>query len=202
MYHTISEAAHLLGVHPTTIRRWHKANKIRCHRTLGNHRRIHRNEIKRILDGKKRKYKQKKRGTAIYARVSSHDQKKKGDLARQQDLLKNTCKELGLNVDHELTDVGSGLNAKRRGLLKLFKLVTKGKISTVVISYRDRITRFGFGYISEFFSSYGVEIHIVNGKEDKSMHDELVEDMLAIMSSFSGRIHGMRSRKNYQKISE
>jgi len=199
MYYTISETAHLLGVHPTTIRRWHKADRISCIRTLGGHRRIHKDEIKRIIDGKKRKYIKKKRGTAIYARVSSHDQKKKGDLARQQDLLRNTCKQLGLNVEHELTDVGSGLNAKRRGLLKLFKLVTKGKISTVVISYRDRITRFGFGYISEFFSSYGVEIHVVKGKEDKSMYDELVEDMLAIMASFSGRIHGMRSKKNYSK---
>ena len=195
MYYSVSKAAYLLGVHPTTIRRWDKNNQINCIRTIGGHRRIHEDEIKRIIEGKKRKYTKRKRGVVTYARVSSHEQKKKGDLARQQDLLRNKCEELGIDVTHELEDVGSGLNANRRGLIKLFKLVTKGKISDVVISYRDRLTRFGFGYLSAFFSSYGVNIITVQTREDMTLHDELVEDMLAIMASFAGRIHGMRSRQ-------
>ncbi|MHA1910991.1 MAG: helix-turn-helix domain-containing protein, partial [Candidatus Kariarchaeaceae archaeon] len=83
MYYSVSEAGLLLGVHSETIRRWDKRGKIKCIRTVGNHRRIHKDEIKRIIEGKKRKYVKKKRYAVTYSRVSSHDQKKKGDLERQ-----------------------------------------------------------------------------------------------------------------------
>jgi excisionase family DNA binding protein len=77
MYYSVSEACFLLGVHSETIRRWDKGGKIKCLRTVGNHRRIHRDEIKRIIEGKKRKYTKKKRNIATYSRVSSHDLMKK-----------------------------------------------------------------------------------------------------------------------------
>lgn len=82
MLYSVSQAGFLLGVCPATIRRWDREGKIKCFRTLGGHRRIAKAEIERIIAGKKRKYQKRKRGVVIYTRVSSHDQKKKGDLDR------------------------------------------------------------------------------------------------------------------------
>ena len=93
MYYSVSQAGFLLGVCATTIRRWDKNKLIRCIRTLGGHRRIHKSEIERIIKGKKRRYSRKKHGVVTYARVSFHEQKKKGDLDRQQELLRNYCED-------------------------------------------------------------------------------------------------------------
>ena len=133
MYYSVLHASILLGVHPQTIRRWDREGKTRCIRTPGNHRRIHRDEIQRIIDGKKRRYKKRIRGVAIYGRVSAYDQKKNGDLDRQVDVLRDYCSSNNLKIENEITELGSGLKTSRRGLKKLFQLVCKGKISKVII---------------------------------------------------------------------
>ena len=195
MYYSVSKAGILLGVCPTTIRRWDKNGLIKCIRTPGGHRRIHKDEIERIIAGKKRKYSKKKRGVVTYARVSSHDQKKKGDLDRQQNKLRDYCSHNNLKVVSELKDVASGLNTRRKGIDRLIKLVTKGKVSEVIVNYPDRVTRFGFGYIAQFFNSYGVKITVLEERENISVQQEMVDDMIAIITSFSGKIHGLRGRK-------
>jgi len=196
MLYLISEAAFLLGVHPTTIRRWDKDGKIKCSRTVGNHRRISREEIERIIAGKKRKYSKRKRAVISYARVSSNDQKKKGDLLRQQEAIKDYCLKNNQKVDYELSDVASGLNTKRKGIKRLFKLVTKGKVSEVVITYKDRLTRFGFEYLEDYFAKFGVKVTYIRKKENLSVQQEMVDDLIAIITSFSGKIHGLRAHKN------
>ena len=85
----ISEAATLIGVSTRTLRRWDKAGKLSCFRTPGNHRRIHFIEVQRIVTGKEQPTKEEK--LAIYGRVSSHEQKQKGDLQRQLDNLREQC---------------------------------------------------------------------------------------------------------------
>ena len=200
MYYSVSEAGLLLGVCATTYRRWNNNGRIKCIRTPGNHRRIHEAEIRRIIEGKKRKYNKKKRGTVTYARVSSHDQKKKGDLDRQQKKLRDYCVGNNLTIVSEIKDVASGLNTKRKGLAKLCKLVAKGKISEVIVNYPDRLTRFGFGYLSNYFLSYGVIITVLEKRENISAQQEMVDDLITLITSFSGKIHGMRGRK--KKISK
>ncbi|MCG3218640.1 MAG: IS607 family transposase, partial [Candidatus Heimdallarchaeota archaeon] len=179
----ISEAAFLLGVHPTTIRRWDKEGKIKCSRTIGNHRRINKEEIERIFAGKKRKYSKRKRGVVSYTCVSSNDQKKKGDLKRQQEVIKDYCLKNNQRVDYELSDVASGLNTKRKGIKRLFKLVTKGKVSEVVITYKDRLTRFGFEYLEDYFAKFGVKVTYIRKKENLSIQQEMVDDLIAIITS-------------------
>jgi excisionase family DNA binding protein len=261
VYYSISQAAFLMGVCSTTLRRWDKQGSIKCVRTVGNHRRIHISEVQRIIDGKKRRYINKNRGVVLYARVSSHEQKQKGDLDRQisrlrdyvdQNLtskkiktnnnkttsnivnntnkttsnIKNNTNKTTSNIEnntnkttsnienynnnnnnnnktnqiYELSDVASGLNTKRIGLLKLFTLVQKGKISHVFITYPDRLTRFGFEYLKWYFGSYGVTIHCLEENEQKSVQDEMVDDLIAIITSFSGKIHGMRSGKKKKEM--
>lgn len=90
----------------------------------------------------------------------------------------------------------SGLNDRRKGLLRLMQMARKGEITDLAISYKDRLTRFGFNYLKTYLESYGVKIHVINGEDDKkSVCEELVEDLLSIVTSFSGKLYGIRSKK-------
>ena len=102
-------------------------------------------------------------------------------------------------VDYELSDVASGLNTKRKGIKRLFKIVTKGKVSEVVITYKDRLTRFGFEYLEDYFAKFGVEVTYIRKKENLSVQQEMVDDLIAIITYFSGKIHGLRAHKNKKK---
>ena len=132
-----------------------------------------------------------------YARVSSHTQK--DDLERQIELIRRYAKERGWEIE-ALKDVGSGLKEDRRNFQKLLKMVMNKEVSKVVIAYPDRLTRFGFKTLEGFFKSYGTEIVVVN-HEGKSPQEELVEDLITIISHFAGKLYGMRSHK-YKKVVE
>ena len=189
--YTMKEASKLLGVTIRTIQRWDKEGKIRCVRTVGGKRRVPESEIKRILGI------HEERKIVGYARVSSHTQK--DDLERQIELIKSYAKGRGWDVEI-LKDVGSGLKEDRRNFQELLKMVMNGKVSKVVIAYPDRLTRFGFKTLKEFFKSYGTEIVVIN-HEEKSPQEELIEDLITIISHFAGKLYGMRSHK-YKKVVE
>lgn len=138
-------------------------------------------------------------GTAVYCRVSSHEQKAKGDLGRQVEVAVNHCKEKGLGNPLVYTDVGSGLNANRGGLKRLCYAIERGLVCRVVVTYKDRLTRFGFGYLDRYFKSHGTSITVLRQAATRSMHEELVDDLVAIVTSFSGRVHGMRGRRKSRK---
>ena len=114
--------------------------------------------------------------------------------------LKEYCSAKGYNVVDILTDVASGLNEKRGGLKKLFEYVVNGKVDVVAISYKDRLTRFGFRYLEEFFNSHGVRIEVVFGEEPKDLQQELIEDLIAVVTSFADRLYGMRSHKKKKVV--
>jgi len=189
----IGEAAELIGVSTRTIRRWDKAGRISCFRTIGNHRRIKFIEIQRITTGKE--LPEIESHSAIYARVSSHEQKQKGDLKRQIDSVVNFCGLNGYKNPIIFQDVGSGLNTKRKGFLKLCHAIEKGEIHKILLTYPDRLTRFGFRYLEHYFNSHGAEIKIINGSPEMSVEKELIQDLIAIITSFSGRVHGLRSAR-------
>ena len=189
--YTMKEASKLLGVVVRTIQRWDKEGKIRCVRTVGGKRRVPESEIKRILGI------HEERKIVGYARVSSHTQK--DDLERQIELIKSYAKEREWDVEI-LKDIGSGLKEDRRNFQKLLKMVMNREVSKVVITYPYRLTRFGFKTLETFFKSYGTEIVVIN-HEEKTSQEELVEDLITIISHFAGKLYGMRSHK-YRKVVE
>ena len=199
--YSISATSILLGVCVTTVRRWERAGKIICFRTLGGHRRFSLGEIRRVLLGRKRREKTKvtKNRTIVYSRVSSHDQK--DDLVRQEEKLEKYCKDNKLNNVSIYKDIASGLNVKRRGLLRTLKQISRGNITHLLLTFRDRLTRFGFEYLQIFCQYFGCEIIAISeeDKVEKSMEQELVEDLVSIITSFSGRLHGMRSAEKRRK---
>lgn len=190
LYRT-GEVAKRLGVSTMTVRRWIKAGKIKAYQ-IGREFRIPESEVLRLLEGKLPDK------VVIYARVSSRDQKE--DLERQVEYLKNYCSSKGYQVVKILTDISSGLNENRKGLKNLFKLVESGEITKVVITYKDRLTRFGFKYLEQYFNSHGVEIEVIFDDEGKTPEKELVEDLLAIVTSFAGKLYGMRSHKKKRLV--
>ena len=129
----------------------------------------------------------------VYARVSTGKQKKRGDLDRQvQDVVMYASSKnpVGLTV---IQDVGSGLNDKRKGILKLIDMVENDEVSRVFVNYKDRLTRFGFNYLETVFSKHNTEIIIVsNDENNKTVSEELAEDIISIIHSFSGKLYGMR----------
>ncbi|MBC7093999.1 IS607 family transposase [Thermococcus sp.] len=190
LYRT-GKASQLLGISKPTLLRKIKAGEIKAYK-VGREYRVPESEIKRLLEGKNLDK------VVIYARVSSREQKE--DLGRQVEYLKNYCSSKGYQVIKILIDVSSGLNENRRGLKQLFKLVESGEVGKVVVTYRDRLTRFGFKYLEQYFNSHGVEIEVIFDDEDKTPEKELVEDLLTIITSFAGKLYGMRSHKKKRLI--
>ena len=169
---------------------------IRCIRTPGGHRRFSIQEIQRMLLGKKEKMSQKEprpNTCALYGRVSSHKPNKRGDLGRQIDVLKVHALREKRDIYRIYKDIGSGLNTKRKGLWRLLKDVKANKFSTILITYKDRFTRFGYNYLKSYVSEFGVKLVYLNKLKEKSPESEMVEDLVAIIHSFSGKLYGLRS---------
>ncbi len=194
----LSEACRRLGIHPNTLRKWEKQGKIRVVRTPGGRRRIPESEVERLLGmagaGVGRR-------AVVYARVSSHDQKQRGDLERQKQALLEYARTRGYEVVAVLEDVASGLNEDRKSLSRLFDMVDRREVDVVVVGFRDRLTRFGFKYLERYFASHGVRIEVVEGEEPKEAYQELVEDLIALVTSFAGKLYGTGSRK-YKRVVE
>ena len=133
------------------------------------------------------------KSVCIYARVSTP--KQKADLENQIKFLRQYLVSKGLNPEYVYSDIASGMNEDRKGLNEMMSDIISGKISKVVISHKDRLTRFGFGYLKTIFSRYNTEIEIVNLEDEKSFQDELSEDVIAIIHHFSMKFYGKRKNK-------
>lgn len=128
---------------------------------------------------------------AIYARVSSADQKK--DLDQQIARLVLYANKNGWAVTHTIAEIGSGLNGHRP---KLMKLLTNSNIKIILVEHRDRLMRFGVEYVESALAAQGRKLLIANQAELK---DDLVQDMIEVLTSFCARLYGRRSAKNKAK---
>ena len=169
--YSIGMAAKVLGVCVKTLRRWGALGKISCVRTSGDHRRFSHRELLKILNphtsrkagllGPKSGLKKR---SAIYGRVSTHKQKKRGDLTAQLKVLEKYAHDKHIELVKGYHDLGSGLNTNWKGLWKLIQDAKKGVFSRLVINYKDRLTRFGFSYLEQYLKEFGVEILTLNTK--------------------------------------
>ncbi|WXG43818.1 MAG: IS607 family transposase [Promethearchaeati archaeon SRVP18_Atabeyarchaeia-1] len=125
---------------------------------------------------------------ALYARVSSSDQKE--DLERQLQRLREYATAKGLHVVQEVSEIGSGLNGNRK---RLIKLLENPSVSTIVVEHRDRLARFGWGYIIAALKAANRTAEIANEIECK---DDLVTDMIDVLTSFCAGLYGKRAAKN------
>jgi putative resolvase len=189
--------AERLGISFITLKRWIYQGKIRAVKTIGRRYRIPESEILRIMG----KPPQPKNRAILYARVSGRDQVKDGDLDRQLEHLRGYAMQRGYTVVEEVREVASGLNDKRPKLTRILKVLAEGGADIILAEYRDRLTRFGFNYLSFFAQSHGARIETVFDDVKKDAMQELIEDMISVVQSFSARLYGRRSHK-YKRIVE
>lgn len=188
--YSVGEFADELGVHRQTVKNWCRDEKIDFSRTPGGHRRIPHRELLRLSGDTQQTDK-----VAIYGRVSGHAQKQDGDLDHQLESLTEYSHDHGWSIENKYSDVGSGLNENRRGLNKLLDDAESADYGRVLVTYQDRLTRFGFSYLERLLDQYGVEITVINEETDKTAHEDLVDDLLQLVASFAGKLYGMRSSK-------
>ena len=198
-YYKTGEVAKILNLTKKTVQKYDQCGKLKFCRTNSNYRLLKREDLFEYLDkeGLLCDISLEKRDV-IYARVSSNEQKTKGDLDRQaMFLIENNNNLINPLI---LKEVGSGLNDKRKKLIELIDLVCDDQVRNVYITYKDRLTRFGFNYLEEMFKKHDVKIIVVKDKkEEKDVKEELVEDMMSLIASFSGKLYGMRSKTNVKK---
>ena len=191
---SIHKAASFLGVSTQTLRRWEKSKKfVPSHRTAGGQRRYDISQLQLNFQHSKPSSKP----TVAYARVSSHDQKE--DLERQIKMLEMYCSAQGWNFS-VIKDLGSGMNYHKRGLKQLLDQITTGQIGRLVLTHKDRLLRFGAELIFSLCQAKGIEVILINQGDEPTFEEELAKDVLEIITVFSARLYGSRSRKNQKLI--
>jgi putative resolvase len=185
----ISDAANLLGVSVTTLRRWEVEGKLVPNRTAAGHRRYDLSKLKPELFHAN----DLTRKTIAYARVSSHDQKT--DLERQKQVLELYCARQGW-IFEVVADLGSGMNYHKKGLKRLLNEILSGQLGRLVIAHKDRLLRFGAELVFAICEAKNVEVIVLNQGEDTTFEEDLAKDVLEIITVFSARLYGSRSRKN------
>lgn len=190
----IHEAAEALGVSAQTLRRWEREGRLLPdERTAGGRRRY---DLARLKPEKFRSQAEAVRKTVAYARVSSHDQK--DDMERQKQVLELYCARQGWTFE-VIADLGSGMNYHKKGLKKLLEAIIEGQVGRLVITHKDRLLRFGAELVFAICEAKNVEVVILNQGEDTTFEEDLAKDVLEIITVFSARLYGSRSRKN-QKL--
>ena len=169
------EASRILGVHPQTLRVWAREGRISYIRTEGNQRRY---DVDSYIGNAKPTI------TVCYCRVSS--KKQSADLKRQVAFMRERYPDAEI-----VSDVGSGLNFRRRGLLSILERVHQGDKLRVVVAYRDRLARFGTELIEALLGRNGGELLVLN-QRDLSPEEELTADLISILTVFGARVNGLR----------
>jgi len=185
----IGDAASRLGLTVTTLQRWDRQGKIRVVRTLGGMRRVPLSEVHRLMG------EHEVRAPILYARVSSHGQK--DDLERQKERLQRAFPGAELH-----TDIRSGIKFDRPGFLAVLKAVQERRVSRVVVAYEDRLARFGVDLVRQVFAAYGTTLEVLDPTPKGTPETELANDLIAIITSFSARLYGLRSHKTKRLLSE
>ena len=188
----IGEAAEICGVTPQTLRRWEREGILMPDRKGKGDTRYY--DLDKLLDIQETETDL----TVGYARVSSHDQKK--DLKYQEKALSSYCTAKGWSYEI-ISDLGSGMNYRKKGLKRLIDLILERKIKRLVLTHKDRLLRFGAELIFALCEAKQIEVVMINQGEELSFEEELAQDVLEIITVFSARLYGSRSRKN-QKLVE
>ena len=189
------EVGELLGLSRKTIFKYTKEGRLKSVKTETGRHLYPKEEVARMLKELGMLYddRDKERVDVIYARVSSNEQKQKGDLDRQ--VVAVLEKAGSLNSPVVLKEVGSGLNGKRKQFNRLIEMIENGEAGRIFVRYRDRLTRFGFDTIEKIAALNGAEIIVTEDEEsNKNLEEELVEDLVSLIASFSGKFYGLRSR--------
>lgn len=188
-YVTAKEAKNILKINATTLKSW-KDKGILSYKKLSDKKILY--DIDSVLNNSDMV---DNRLNVIYARVSNT--KQHNDLLNQIELVKSYCITNGIKISKVYQDIASGMNENRKDFNILINDVISGKIKNIYISFKDRLTRFGFDYFKNLFQKYNVNIIILDELEEsnKMFQDELTEDLISIIHHFSMKLYSNRRKK-------
>ena len=188
-YVTAKEAKNILKINATTLKSW-KDKGILSYKKLSDKKILY--DIDSVLNNSDMV---DNRLNVIYARVSNT--KQHNDLLNQIELVKSYCITNGIKISKVYQDIASGMNENRKDFNILINDVISGKIKNIYISFKDRLTRFGFDYFKNLFQKYNVNIIILDELEEsnKTFQDELTEDLISIIHHFSMKLYSNRRKK-------
>ena len=196
-YYSIGQFAKAIGKTTKTLRNWDKNGKLKPVRVEDTGYRYYSQEqLNHFLGLKLEKQINKK--IIGYCRVSSH--KQKDDLERQIENVKTYMYAKGYQFEI-ITDIGSGINYNKKGLNQIIDMVTNSEVEKIVVLYKDRLIRFGYELIENLCNKFGTIIEIIDNTE-KLEQQELVEDLVQIVTVFSCRLQGKRANKAKKMIKE
>ncbi len=184
-----NEFAKLIAKTTSTLQRWDREGVLKAHRSPTNRRFYTHDQLSEILG-----VKADKRMAISYCRVSSHRQK--DDLLTQQKAVADFCMGAGIAIDETISEVGGGLNLKRKQFVRIMSLIESRAIHTLVIAHKDRLARFGMDWFEHFLEQHDCKLVVINN-ESLSPKSEMVQDLMAIVHCFSYRLYGLR---RYKKI--
>ena len=193
-YYTINKFAKIIGVTPQTLRNWDRSGRLHPHHTSTNGYRYYSEEQLCAVTG----IQFVPRKVIGYCRVSSR--KQKDDLERQVENLRTYLYAQG-NPFEIITDIGSGINYKKNGLQELIRRIEANRVEKVVVLYKDRLVRFGFEHLETIATIHGCKIEIVDTTRE-SEQQELVEDLVQIITVFSCKLQGKRTYQAKKMIQE
>lgn len=195
-YYSAKTVTQILGVTAQTLRNWDREGKLKPSYVKSNGYRYYSEDL--ILSYTQEKKTKKNLNIIGYARVSS--KKQSDDLERQVNNLKTYLDTKNQNYEI-ITDIGSGINYKKPGLRKLIEKINKKEVDVIVVLYKDRLLRFGFELVEYFAELNNVKIEVLD-KIDKNQDQELVEDLVQIVTVFSSKLQGKRKKKTKEIINE
>ena len=194
-YYKTGELAKMIGKQTRTVQSYCIKGDINSIIIPSGKRIISRDEVIKYLRSSNLLYEDDNKIDLIYARVSTNEQKNRGDLDRQIDyIIREIIAKNPKNLK-VFSEVGSGLNDNRTELKKLLDMVMNNEVDRIFILYKDRLTRFGFNYLEQICNKFGTEIIVISEEiQEKSIQEELAEDIISIIHSFSGKLYGMRNK--------
>ena len=194
-YYKTGELAKMIGKQTRTVQSYCIKGDINSIIIPSGKRIISRDEVIKYLRSSNLLYEDDNKIDLIYARVSTNEQKNRGDLDRQIDyIIREIIAKNPKNLK-VFSEVGSGLNDNRTELKKLLDMVMNDEIDRIFILYKDRLTRFGFNYLEQICNKFGTKIIVISEEiQEKSIQEELAEDIISIIHSFSSKLYGMRNK--------
>jgi len=196
--YTQAEAAEKFSLSRRSLIRYEADGLIDPVRTPGGQRRYPESELLRLY-GLEAKAKPDGNMAGLYSRVSTRKQAESGNLERQTQRLKEYAQAAGFDTVEVYEEIASGLNENRRQLRKLMKAIIAGKVNVVVVEYKDRLARFGYTYLELFCESHGAQIEAIEEKASDDENEELVKDLISVVTSFSARLYGRRGGRKAKK---
>ena len=189
----VNEAAKRLGVSPWTVRNYCNDGRLESNRTPGGHRNITEEQLKRFQHAHGMTPNETQLKTAHYARSSNGN---KELIQAQLNELEQTYGTPTITY----TDKGSGLNENRPSLWKMIREAENGNIDRICVTYQDRLTRFGNKSLQHIIEHTGCELIILHDKKKYSIEQELMDDFMSLIASFSGRFYRMRGKKQQKQL--